>query len=108
MPLKSGSWMVHVDERILEHLRETESELTAWEIAVDIDARAGLVRARCETLTHAGFLRRRDRDRMDARYSLSLWGRLYLDGEIDADLRRPTPRPRPAHAVRPGWFVGVG
>lgn len=104
--LKSSPWMVQIDDRILEDIRDSNSDLTAWEIAFDLDAKTALVRHRCERLTHAGFLHRQDRDRKDAQFSLSLWGALYLDGEVDADLRRPYPRPRPPHAVRPGWFSG--
>lgn len=108
MPLHSSSWMVQIDDRILEDLRDADTELTAWELAYDLGAKTDLVRHRCERLTHAGFLHRRDRsaDGKDPKYALTLWGALYLDGEVDADLRRPYPRPRPPHAVRPGWFAG--
>jgi DNA-binding IclR family transcriptional regulator len=100
--------MVHLDERILEHLQESESPLTAWELAFDLDARTSLVRHRCRTLQHAGFLYRHPRETLDDRFALAVWGRLYLTGEVDANLRRPMPRPRPPHAVRPGWWAGFG
>ncbi|WP_256289525.1 winged helix-turn-helix domain-containing protein [Halobellus inordinatus] len=105
--LQSANWMIILDERILEHLNEGP-ELTAWEIAVDLDGRAALVRQRCEILAEAGFLHRRRRDGLDDRYSITTDGHLYLEGELDANLRRPIPAPRPPHAVRPGWWAGFG
>jgi hypothetical protein len=104
--LKSSPWMVLLDDRILEHLADGR-ELSAFAIAVDLEASASLVRSRCRTLTHAGFLSRRDRGGFDAEYSVTSCGRLYLDGGVDADLRRPVPRPRPPHAVRPRAFAGI-
>jgi hypothetical protein len=105
--------MIHIDERILEDLSESDEELTPWMIAEDLDARTGLVRDRCQILVDAGFLYRLRRGRgehddMPDKFGLSIWGRLYLLGDVDADLRRPVPGPRPPHAVRPGWYAGFG
>jgi repressor of nif and glnA expression len=100
--------MTGLDERILEDVAESDDELTAWEIAFDLEARLGLVRHRCEVLAHAGFLERRERPHLDAKHEITTWGSQYLDGDVDADLRRPLPKPRPPHAVRPGWWAGFG
>jgi hypothetical protein len=97
-----------LDERILEYLSKTKEELTPWMIADGIDARTGFVRYRCRVLGNAGLVYRRSRDDLPDKFGLSVWGRLYLLGDVDADLRRPVPGPRPPHAVRPGWWAGFG
>ena len=99
----SSIWMTSVDERILENLRD-EEELTVWMIAEDLDMQTGIIRDRCRTLVDAGFLYRLRRGRgehedMPDKFGLSIWGRLYLLGDVDADLRRPVPGPRPPYAV---------
>jgi hypothetical protein len=48
---------------------------------------------------------RRERELLDAQYKLTTWRELYLNGEIDADLRRPVPGVWSPYAVRPGWYA---
>jgi hypothetical protein len=76
-------------------------------VSVALDATTGLVRDRCDTLAQADFLHRRERIGLDAKYSITMDGIRYLNGEIDADLRRLVPAPRPPHAMRPAWFAGL-
>ncbi|QZP37771.1 hypothetical protein [Halobaculum magnesiiphilum] len=96
-----------VDERILERLAG-EGDGTAWMIAFDLNRNRGRVAERCRVLAHAGFVDRVPRAHVDDKWVITDWGRLYLDGEIDADLRRPSPSPRPPDKVRPGWYAGFG
>jgi DNA-binding IclR family transcriptional regulator len=100
--------MILPDDRILEHLAAAEEPLTPWMVAVDLDLPTGLVRARLDRLTHAEFVARSERDRMPTHFEITTWGIQYLDGDVDAHLRRPYPRPRPPHGVRPRGFVAIG
>jgi hypothetical protein len=45
---------------------------------------------------------------LDDRYGIIGWGELYLEGEVDAELRRPCPAVRPPDEVRPGWWAEFG
>ena len=101
--------MVHLDERIMECLDESEKLLTPWMIADDLGAPSRRrVEERCRVLARAGFVQMTRRAAVDDKFGITGWGRLYLDGDVDADLRRPLPAPRPPEAVRPSWFAGFG
>lgn len=92
--------MVLTDDRIVESLWDCGQSQSAWQIATDLDSRAGFVRQRCRTLTHAGFLHREERDGLATHYELTVWGGLYLDGQINAEHRNPYAAARPPEAVR--------
>lgn len=100
MQRASGSWMVLTDDRILEQLRNCGQSQSAWQIATDLDSRGGFIRQRCRTLTHAGFLHREERDGLATHYELTVWGILYLEGQINAEHRTPHPATRPPEAIR--------
>jgi hypothetical protein len=104
--------MNHVDERILERLEEWDEPLTPFLIADDLGVDDRFVRHRCQVLAHAGFLevveRDEDEKQLPEQFTISSWGELYLDGEVDAQHRQPSPAPRPPDKVRPGWFAGFG
>jgi hypothetical protein len=104
---QTANWMLQTDERILEELHES-GELTAWKLAFNLDEQTGFVRHRCRVLGEAGFVYRVPREKLADQFGLSIWGQLYLDGDLDANLRRPLPRARPGYAVRPGWWAGFG
>lgn len=94
--------MTHVDERILEALDEqvlSNPELLAIEIDAASECR---IRERCEVLANAGYVE----PAAGEMYELTTWGRLYLSGDVDAELIRPTPAPRPPEAVRPRSWSG--
>lgn len=100
--------MTALDDRILEHLRD-EDWATPATMAADLrfDASRDRLDERCRVLSHAGLIEPW-MDTADAdTFELTRWGKLYLDGEVDADLRRPLPRPRPPDKVRPRAFTGV-
>lgn len=104
---KSGCWMKLTDERIMECLDEAEKPLTPWMIADDLGAPSRRrVDERCRVLARAGFVQMAQRVGVDDQFTITGWGQLYLEGEVDAGLRRPLPAPRPPEAVRPGWFAG--
>jgi len=107
MVRNTSSWMVHLDERIMECLDESEKPLTPWMVADDLGAPTRRrVAERCRVLARAGFVQMTRRPSIDDKFTITGWGRLYLDGDVDADLQRPLPAPRPPEAVRPGWFAG--
>jgi hypothetical protein len=64
-----------------------------------------VVRRRCLVLADADFVDVIQREDRGDQYAITDAGRGYLPGEYDADLRRPTPGPRPPEAVRPGWWI---
>ena len=102
-------WMSRIDERILEQLDDANDSMSAWELAYDIDeATRGRVRERCHVLAHAGFAEVLPREPNCEQYVITGWGQQYLVGEVNADLRRPLPAPRPPESVRPGRYVGFG
>jgi len=106
---KSAEWLCHLDERIMERLDEEEGPLTPWMISEDLGAPSQMrVDERCRVLARAGFIQISHRFALDDQFSLTGWGRLYLDGDVDADLREPLPAPRPPEAVRPGKYAGFG
>ncbi len=99
---KSGCWMKLLDERIMERLDEAEQPLTPWMISEDLGSPSRRrVDERCRVLARAGFIQVSRRFALDDQFTVTGWGRLYLDGEVDADLREPLPAPRPPEAVRP-------
>ncbi|WP_435062434.1 hypothetical protein [Halobaculum sp. EA56] len=102
---RMSRWMMRLDERVLERLQE-EGSGTAWTIAYDIEENHIRVYHRLRVLAHAGFVDYVARERLEDRWVITDWGRMYLDGEVDADLRRPNPSPRPPDKVRPGWYAG--
>lgn len=96
--------MQHVDDRILEALNR-ESWSTPDLLTIDVrGVDEGRITERCELLRSAGFVEREFSDH----YQITMWGALYLDGEVSAEVRRPEPAPRPPEAVRPGWYAGFG
>jgi len=104
-----GVWMLGVDERILERLDDADEPMTAWELAYDLgEVTRGRVAARCKVLADAGFAVQLARDNLGDRYDITGWGQRYLLGEVNADLRRPLPAPRPPEAVRPGEYAEFG
>jgi hypothetical protein len=79
--------MEQTDERILEYLDSVgwaTPEIMANERG--FESSEGRIRERCERLQYAGFVAPIHRDM----YEITQWGRLYLDGEIDAQ-HQPTP-----------------
>ena len=104
-----GDWMDLIDERLLEALHEADDPMTAWQLAFDIGTPSRMrVRERCRVLADAGFVVVVPRPPMREQYEITSWGERYLEGEVDADLRRPVPAPRPPEAVRPGSYAGFG
>ena len=104
---QSAEWMHKLDERILEYLDDkTWSDPWLMSEHFRFTTSADRIADRCEVLSDADMIAPvRDGSSM---YEIQTIGRLYLKGEIDADLRRPIPAPRPPHAVRPGWWAGFG
>jgi hypothetical protein len=99
--------MDQLDERILEHLDDFGwSSPSLMRQHFRFSTTESRVRRRCEVLADADLIAPiYDGASM---FEITTIGRLYLQGEIDANLRRPLPRPRPPHAVRPGWWAGFG
>jgi len=106
---RSADWLCHLDERLLEALDEAEDPMTAWQLAFDIESPSRMrVRERCRVLADAGFVVVLQRLPMREQYEITSWGERYLEGEVDADLRRPVPAPRPPGKMRPSEFAGFG
>jgi hypothetical protein len=104
---QDAEWMCQLDERILEHL-DDDTWSTARLLSQHFRSTCSVnrIESRCVALADAGLVAPvRDGSSM---FEITTIGRLYLKGEIDADLRQPTPAPRPPHAVRPGWYAGFG
>jgi hypothetical protein len=99
--------MQHIDERVLEFLAE-EGESTGFEVAFTLRAEehAPLFRARLCVLAEAGFVNIRRREGLSDKYSITGWGMRYLEGKVDADLRRPMPGARPPAKIRPSKWAG--
>lgn len=112
MVRRHGDWMCSLDERILEYLDGvgwSEPRLMAKHGGAD--ATPERVQERCRVLARVEYVvpTRDDKRPENARlWELGYWGNQYLNGEVDADLRRPLPAPRPPEAVRPGWYAGFG
>ncbi|WP_435093446.1 repressor phrH2 [Halorubrum sp. N11] len=99
---QTGIWMCSLDDRILEHLHEEEWASPAT-MAADLQFNANQAQLieRCRVLAHADliepFIDSADADT----FEITQWGELYLEGGVDAELRRPEPKPRPPYAERP-------
>jgi hypothetical protein len=102
---KSADWMIQLDERILEHL-----EAKGWATPEMMTCRRwfpsyeGVISDRCKRLRYAGFI-----DPFHGEmYEITIEGKLYLDGEIDA---RHQPYPKASAVFKrwdfpPGWSPG--
>lgn len=88
-----GNWMQALDERILEYLAE-DSAATPHTIARSrrrpVSTRR--IHERLRVLAQAGYVEPFTNDY--ELYSLTTWGRLYLEGEVHADEIEPQPSPR--------------
>ena len=106
-----ASWMVQIDERILERLA-TGGNATAWEVAFDVRGRVSKNRARSRlaVLADAELVDRHEREVVDGRFetywSITTWGEQFLTGDVDPSLDVPVPSPRPSYATRPGEWAG--
>lgn len=84
MVRKVSSWMVPLDERILESLEE-ESWSTPGMLAAEMDftASKGRIRERCKLLARVGFVSFPfdDTDMVE----LTTTGKLFLDGGVNAE-----------------------
>ena len=106
---KTAIWMIALDERVLEHLDDAEAPMTAWQLASDLGMPTRRrVRERCHVLAHAGFAVVLPRGGLSERYDITGDGQRYLEGEIDADHRRPIPAPKPPGKMRPSEYAGFG
>jgi hypothetical protein len=65
-------------------------------------------RSRCSVLANAGFVDVVEREGLHDEYEITSRGEQYLDGDVDAELRRPTPGVRPPDKIRPAWWAGFG
>jgi hypothetical protein len=103
--------MCLLDERILERLDE-EGDAVPWEIAFDISLTTSSARVeeRCWILTNAEFVypfqSRLGREHTEIGFSITCRGLAYLAGQVNADLVRPLPAPRPSYATRPEKWAG--
>ncbi len=88
---RSATWMQQLDDRILEYIEEegwSTPKIMSQESEFRDASRARL-EERCRGLVYAGLLAPISGDMVE----LTTWGRLYLDGELDADHQpRPTKR----------------
>jgi len=101
---RTGPWQRDPDDRILEFLRESPTPATVSEVAAAIpgrtaEARRRFIANRLRVLAQADYVEPEEPDR--TRYDLTVWGRLYLEGEVAADLLVPEPDAR-----RPGYVLG--
>ncbi|WP_435097238.1 repressor phrH2 [Halarchaeum sp. P4] len=97
---KTGAWQRAPDDRILEYLRDHDVA-GAHEIARDIQYPITVhrVRRRLRVLAQASYAAPLDDD-YDL-FELTVWGQLYLEGEVRADLLVPEPDER-----REGYVLG--
>ncbi|MGB9987334.1 repressor phrH2 [Salarchaeum japonicum] len=100
MARRTGIWMEVLDDRILEYLA-TDAAATPETIARSrrrpVSTRK--IRERLRVLSQAGYVKPLSDDYEV--YELTIWGRLYLDGEARADQLVPEPDER-----RPGHVLG--
>jgi len=90
---KTADWMCQLDERILEQLDEEPwSSPRVLEREITMDASESRIRERCQMLADADLIEPIHSEM----YELTTWGRLYLEGEVDA---RHQPRPRPGRVL---------
>lgn len=103
-----ASWMCQMDERILEFLASYGGAAKPHRISLECESWSwGRVNARCRVLADAGLVAVGRGEFVDE-FSITADGEAYLAGQIDAQLRRPVPAPRPSYAVRPAWWAGFG
>lgn len=79
-------------------------EFISRELSADASARR--VRERCRVLSHAGMVAPISDDADADHFEITVWGELYLEGKVNAELMRPMPRPRPPDKVRPSEWAG--
>lgn len=98
----TGAWQRVYDDRILEYLADHDIA-TAETIAKQLPQRVpkSLVYTRMRMLAQAGYVEPEEEPVGRRRYSLTRWGRLYLDGRVRADCLDPEPSP-----ARPGFLLG--
>ncbi|WP_353634589.1 repressor phrH2 [Halobacterium sp. NMX12-1] len=96
---RTGDWMTTLDDRILEYL-DTDAAATPRTIARSRRRPVSTqkIRERLRVLAQAGYVEPWTDD-YDL-FSLTIWGRLYLDGEARADQIVPEPSPQ-----RPGYVL---
>lgn len=91
MVREHAAWLRALDERLLEHLRESgESNpmlMAEHPRFEEIGVSSGQIRERCLQLADAGLAGMTGKGWFD----VTTWGQQYLDGEIDA---RDQPKPR--------------
>lgn len=101
---RQGEWMKTVDDRILEHLSEERWPSSPRVIISrtefhDLDVSKIGVRERLRVLSQAGLVEPSTPNHGD--FELTVWGRLYLDGDVAADQIVPRPDAR-----RAGYVLG--
>ena len=102
---KSADWMIQLDERILEKI-ETDGWTTPGMLAKNskFPEYEGVISDRCDRLHYVGFIE----PFHGKMYDLTVEGRLYLQGEIDAK-HQPYPKASAVHkkwSFPPGWQPG--
>lgn len=87
--------MQQLDERILEHVEEegwsSPGIMVSRPAFQRLDASEARIRERCRVLTSAELIAPFHGEM----YEITTWGRLYLDGELDAEHLRPCPSRAP-------------
>ncbi|GGL58021.1 hypothetical protein [Halocalculus aciditolerans] len=101
---RQGEWMRPVDERILEHLSERALSSSPRVILSrtefhDLDVSKIGVRERLRVLSQAGLVEPSTPNH--GSFELTVWGRMYLDGDVAADQIVPYPDAR-----RAGYVLG--
>lgn len=83
---QSAGWMRDIDERMLEYLREHDVGFPS-SIAShpNFSVSQGTIRERCEHLAAMELVEITEGWLVE----LTIWGMLYLRGEVDAGLQRP-------------------
>lgn len=83
--------MEQLDDRILEHLQEESwSSVSVMDSRTEFRASKARIRERCEMLAGADLIAPIHHDM----YEITNWGKLYLEGEIDA-ANQPSPSTQP-------------
>ena len=89
-----------IDDRILEIVDEIEPATSALiQKELRLTASPKQVRARCRLLANAGLLEPFIDSESADMWEISVWGNLYLKGELNADLRRPQPEPQSPRVI---------
>jgi len=97
---QSAEWMQLIDDRILEIVAEFEpatSGLIHQKLRLTVSSKQ--VQERCRILANAGLLEPFIDSKQADMWEMSIWGSLYLEGELNADLRRPQPRPQSPRVI---------